>query len=225
MPRVDPIYMDWLTHQTRSWQVHWADDGDAVRHWLEPAVEHPLNTRYWRNAATWDLVRVAVNHHETLSHVLDAWQWPNCQAWWYEHTGLTWDPYALAFAVGHRHPAQWQRSFIDLLHHPIQPGLALWAYGVWRSHPSVDLPDLSGCSPMTVIDTILRAGVVADDLSETAWAMARQDWVETTPPGPDDPEPVGRYPTTLVMDWEQALAPSEPEPVAPPLKASQLQWF
>ncbi len=220
-----PNYAHWLADHTRTWRVDWSGNVEAVRAWLEPAVIHPTECRKWRHHATWELVREAVRRHDDLSRHLQAWDWPACQRWWSEIQGPFWDPYGWALATRHRPSDRWMFDFAKMLHHPIQPGLAAWAYGAWKVNPSGVPRDLSGLSPMQALDGVLRRISPGDLGMEGAWKQAWQDWIDTEPPHSSDPVPTGHYPTDLVASWRETLAKIDQDDMTAPIKSSQIQWF
>jgi hypothetical protein len=224
-PIVDQHYVAWLTAQTQHWRVEWAGQPSSIARWLEPAVAHPTDPGQWRKDATWEIVRQAVYGHHQLADRLEAWAWPSCQAWWTHHGGPTWDPYSLAVAIAIRASTQWQAVFADLLHHPIQPGLALWAYGVWRTRPQWSDLNLTGLPAMVALDSALRAAQPPFAELGSPWGMVWQDWVNAPPPEETDPVPAGRYPTSLVNLWTQSLAKTDTTSLAPPVKSIKIRWF
>lgn len=220
-----PVYTNWLTAQTRWWRVDWAGNRDGLLDWLEPAVDFPNHCERWRHNATWDIVREAVRQHQALTRHLQNWEWPSCQSWWLRHGGPQWDPYGLAFATMGRNSDQWASIFANILHHPIQPGLAIWAYGAWRSNPRIEDIDLSEMSPTLAVDCVLRSLSPEAMGADSTWKMAWQDWVAAEPPDPSEPEPIGRYPTGLVTAWQETLAARDRDNIGPPVKSTQIQWF
>ncbi len=223
-PALDLRYLEWLADRT--FGAKSSGHAMSLAQWLEPAAARPGDPRQWRHNSTWNLVRQAVRAHRQLTECLDAWEWPSCQAWWTECGGPRWDPYSLAVSIGKRPPTHWQSMFIELLHHPIHPGLALWAYGVWRMHPP--LPDtgaLTGLLPTIAMDRALRACTLSFADIRSPWGEAWQQWVSAPPPDAAEPDPPGRYPATLVEEWADVLAKVDTLPLDPPVKGIQMRWF
>ena len=219
---LDPLYMTQLADQTRPWRVAWSEDPDAVTQFLTPAIEHPREPAQWRHDTTWELVRQAVRWHQKLTDRLNAWDWPICKAWWAAHGGPRWDPYSFAVAIAGRMANHWETEFAQILHNPVKPGLAAWAYGVWRARPL--LPDLVGLPPLLALDHGLRACESPDRAS--SWWDAWRDWISEPSPTAADPVPLGRYPTALVQQWQQTLAQADTNSVPPVhVRSVQLHWF
>lgn len=219
------IYGRWLAHQTRTWRTAWAGNWEAIREFLEPARIAPLDCGSWHDHATWELVREAVRQHDALSRHLDAWEWPSCQADWLRWGGPTWDAYGWAFATQARHPALWTSIFTEVLHHPIRPGLAWWAYGAWKVAPPRARGSLSDLSPISAMDTVLREIPPDSPAMVGEWKQAWQDWVDADPPAPDEPLPGIRYPTRLVTSWQATLVKTLDKDPGPPIRSSQMRWF
>jgi hypothetical protein len=220
-----PVYIEWLTRCTRHWSVAWAGHSEAVASWLEPALREPSTPRHWRHHATWEIVGEAVRQHQSLTRQLVAWDWASCQLKWHDWGGPSWDPYAMALAAQHHPAGEWALRFLDLLHHPIQPGLALWAYGAWQAGASAAPGDLANLTPLLALDRVLRSLPLAVSAPKTAWHHALHGWIDAAPPDPEDKVPEGRYPTALLSRWQDTLASRDPMAFAAPSKASQLEWF
>ncbi len=201
---------------------------DAWQAWLRPAIEYPDTPKAWGTNSTWNAVRAVVQWHAVQDRTLRLWGWPTVQAAWTAQGGPTWDPWALALVAGAIDSTTAVAEFDTphVLHHPLEPGLALWA---WAALPHVThWPDLTGLAPLLALDAVLRSLVSPSPRPAhphfwSAWAA----WVQDPPPHPADAAPAW-YPAALFTTWTQALAAAEAPitgtPAAMPA-ARQLSWW
>lgn len=215
-------YIRQLAHQTRKWNVSWAGQALAITQFLESAWKKPRNPEFWTDT-TWEIVRQALRWHCRLRDQLQYWQWPACQEWWCNHNGPTWDPYDWIIACSNHSPMNWRENFDQILHHPqVHPGLATWAWAIWKEEPNVQ--SFLDMTPLQVIDTALHA--CTPPVGNDSWARAWYEWVKDSVPHEGIRLSPPCYPTSVVEQWEKAIA-SYPELTLSkvPYHTEQIRFF
>lgn len=190
---------------------------------LQSAVENPDSPQSWRHSSTWEAVRTAVGWHKRLEGVLERIHWPEVQRSWHEHGGPTWDPWGFAVVAEHSQPSTMHLRFEALLHHPIRPNGALWA---WALTPVIEeWPRLHGLAPVCALDRVIRSLTPPDVIPGApnfwnAWKI----WMSEPSPHPDDGVS-SLYPASLFLAWQRTLDTTDVMPPLTTTSGQQLAWW
>ena len=204
------------------------------------ALSFPEDDSHWSNAA-WDAIHHILYADDFWTRRLHQWNWSRCRQWLAENDIGELDPWPLAIVAAATYvPSDALNRFDEFLHHPIKPGVLLWAYAAWLSVES------SGVSvPTPPYGSTVDSFVYPEwplELSAALSAVAEATKDVAVNPGhffhvvkeiarePADSRPAQlprtfptRYPYDFIKKWRLAVA--QHEGMVPHYPTEQMRFF
>ncbi|MCL4352500.1 MAG: hypothetical protein M1318_07635 [Firmicutes bacterium] len=235
---MDQQFWEMVARVTSPFKISWT--AEKLQWSSRSALSFPEDDRHWSNAA-WDAIHHILYVDDFWTHRLRQWHWSRCRQWLADHHIGELDPWPLAVVAAATYvPSDALNRFDEFLHHPIKPGVLLWAYAAWLSAESsgVAIPEPPygpGIEPFVDPDWPLELSAALSAVAKATKDVAvrpghffhllKEIAVE---PGVSRPTQVARnfptrYPYELIKKWRLAVA--QHEGMVPHYPTEQMHFF
>ena len=235
---MDQQFWEMVARVSSPYKTSWT--AEKLQWSSQSALAFPEDDHHWSNAA-WDAVHHILFVDNFWTHRLQQWHWNRCRQWLVDLGMGDLDPWPLAIVAAATYvPSDALTRFSEFLHHPITPGVLLWAYAAWQSAESFSVavhqpPYGPAIDPFVDPEWPLELSAVLSAVAEATQDVAVGPGhffhilkeIAGEPAGVR-PAPLHRtfptrYPYDLIKKWRLAIA--QHEGMVPHYPTEQMHFF